>query len=160
MDGNRGKGNRESIGIEICVNADGDFERAKANTIELICYLIGKYNIPITHVVPHKYWSGKNCPANLLPQWNLFIAKIRNLPVFDPTKVSYYRLLKLTHPMMRGNDVTKVQLRLRVLADGIYGPVTKKAVLNFQKESNLQIDGIVGPKTWAALFQKEAVYSK
>jgi len=35
--------------------------------------------------------------------------------------------------------------------DGIFGPVTKAAVEQFQRDSNLADDGIVGPATWAAL---------
>ena len=32
-----------------------------------------------------------------------------------------------------------------------FGPVTEKAVKDFQKEHNLSVDGIVGPKTWRLL---------
>lgn len=35
--------------------------------------------------------------------------------------------------------------------DGIFGPVTKSAVEEFQQYSNLAVDGIVGPATWSAL---------
>lgn len=35
--------------------------------------------------------------------------------------------------------------------DGIFGPVTKNAVEEFQSGSGLTVDGVVGPATWAAL---------
>jgi peptidoglycan hydrolase-like protein with peptidoglycan-binding domain len=35
--------------------------------------------------------------------------------------------------------------------DGIFGPVTKTAVEQFQRDRHLAVDGIVGPATWAAL---------
>jgi len=35
--------------------------------------------------------------------------------------------------------------------DGKIGPVTKKAIEEFQKANNLKIDGKVGPKTWKVL---------
>lgn len=35
--------------------------------------------------------------------------------------------------------------------DGIFGPVTKKAVQEFQVGAGLAADGVVGPLTWAAL---------
>lgn len=37
------------------------------------------------------------------------------------------------------------------LIDGKKGPLTKKAIEDFQKANSLQVDGKVGPKTWAAL---------
>lgn len=35
--------------------------------------------------------------------------------------------------------------------DGIFGPVTKTAVEQFQTDSSLAVDGVVGPATWSAL---------
>jgi peptidoglycan hydrolase-like protein with peptidoglycan-binding domain len=35
--------------------------------------------------------------------------------------------------------------------DGIFGPVTKTAVEEFQQYEHLGVDGIVGPATWGAL---------
>lgn len=35
--------------------------------------------------------------------------------------------------------------------DGIFGPVTKTAVEQFQTDAHLTVDGIVGPATWSAL---------
>ena len=35
--------------------------------------------------------------------------------------------------------------------DGKKGPMTKKAIEEFQKANGLEADGVVGPKTWAAL---------
>jgi N-acetylmuramoyl-L-alanine amidase CwlA len=79
-DGN-GKGNRESIGIEICVNQDGDFMKARENAITLIQKLMKQYGIPITRIVPHKHWSGKNCPARLLKNWDGFIREVQGLKI-------------------------------------------------------------------------------
>jgi peptidoglycan hydrolase-like protein with peptidoglycan-binding domain len=36
-------------------------------------------------------------------------------------------------------------------SDGIFGPVTKAAVEEFQHDEHLTVDGIVGPATWSAL---------
>ena len=50
-----------------------------------------------------------------------------------------------------GARVVELQKRLRVSADGEFGPITKKAVVAFQRKYGLVADGIVGPKTGEAL---------
>ncbi len=67
------------------------------------------------------------------------------------------RLLRLASPYMRGEDVRDVQWALERdgfppgTPDGIYGPKTQNAVIAFQRAKSLQADGVVGPKTTAAL---------
>ena len=39
------------------------------------------------------------------------------------------------------------------VVDGKIGPMSKKAIEEFQKANGLQADGKVGPKTWAALVK-------
>ena len=51
----------------------------------------------------------------------------------------------------RGPAVAEVQRRLGVPADGIFGPVTRAAVMARQQAAGLASDGIVGPQTWGAL---------
>jgi|694.fasta_scaffold103685_5 hypothetical protein len=41
--------------------------------------------------------------------------------------------------------------------DGVFGDATKNAVMKFQKEKNLKVDGIVGMQTWRALSALESV---
>ena len=40
-----------------------------------------------------------------------------------------------------------------LVIDGIFGPLTEIAVISFQKLQGLKGDGIVGPKTWAKLYE-------
>jgi N-acetylmuramoyl-L-alanine amidase CwlA len=73
-DGANGTGNRKSIGIEICVNSDGDFDKAVVNAAKVTAKLMTEFNIPSSKIVPHRHWSGKNCPTNLLKNgWKEFI---------------------------------------------------------------------------------------
>jgi Putative peptidoglycan binding domain/D-alanyl-D-alanine carboxypeptidase len=62
------------------------------------------------------------------------------------------RILMLTQPPMRGEDVRRVQEALiefgfTLNPDGIFGPATDKAVRKFQMDNDLAVDGIVGPAT-------------
>lgn len=50
----------------------------------------------------------------------------------------------------KGETVKVLQRKLNLLADGIFGNLTEEAVREFQKSKGLTVDGIVGPKTWAA----------
>lgn len=56
----------------------------------------------------------------------------------------------------RGPSVSDLQRLLRrhghaVAIDGIFGQQTRTAVIGFQNSRGLAADGVVGPKTWAAL---------
>ncbi|MEL6162249.1 MAG: peptidoglycan-binding protein [Cyanobacteria bacterium J06628_3] len=59
----------------------------------------------------------------------------------------------------RGVDVTTVQNVLKsqgfmspsINSTGYYGPITRTAVMNFQRSRNLRVDGVVGPQTLRAM---------
>ena len=58
---------------------------------------------------------------------------------------------------MRGAPVKRLQERLGIAADGIFGSATEKAVRDFQKSAGLAVDGIAGPDTFTALGLNELV---
>lgn len=151
-DGRNGTGNRESLAVEICVNSDGNFEKAKANAIWLIRQLMDKHGIPIERVVPHQHWSGKNCPRHILTYWNTFINEIKSGGDSMPS-IQYHEVNQLPLSIgAMGDMVKKLQARLQIAVDGKFGPATESAVKNWQKAHGLKVDGIVGPQTWGALF--------
>jgi peptidoglycan hydrolase-like protein with peptidoglycan-binding domain len=51
----------------------------------------------------------------------------------------------------RGSAVRAIQRQLGITADGVFGPMTERAVKRFQRRHDLVPDGIVGPLTRAAL---------
>lgn len=66
----------------------------------------------------------------------------------------------------RGDEVTAIQRKLSERGyyfagiDGIYGKSTENAVINFQKDNGLRIDGIAGGETLKALgIEGEASYN-
>jgi len=66
-------------------------------------------------------------------------------------------------PILRLNDesgyVRTMQILLnkynsaRLTEDGIFGPATHKAVIAYQRDRGLDVDGIVGAQTWAQLLK-------
>ncbi len=58
-----------------------------------------------------------------------------------------------------GRMVAAVQRKLAVDADGIFGPITRQAVLDFQGRSGLTRTGEVDAKTWQALFRASVSYA-
>ena len=72
------------------------------------------------------------------------------------------RNLYLSQPMLRGDDVAEVQLRLGSMGfdagrvDGIFGPNTANAVEEFQLNSGLVADAVCGAATTAALVRMSA----
>lgn len=77
-DGRKGRGNRQSIGIEICQNMDGDRRISELHAAWLVNELLEKEQIFIGNVKQHFDWSGKNCP-NILRKgrgWQNFLELI------------------------------------------------------------------------------------
>lgn len=61
------------------------------------------------------------------------------------------------HPVLKfssqGDAVIELQEALGIKADGDFGPATRDALLNFQRQHGLTVDGIAGFKTYLALLQ-------
>lgn len=78
----RGKGNTESISIEICVNLDGDYNQSVENGAKLAALILKEENIDISKMVQHNYWTGKNCPEQIRACkngicWSNFVEKVK-----------------------------------------------------------------------------------
>ncbi|APT47409.1 N-acetylmuramoyl-L-alanine amidase [Bacillus safensis] len=187
----RGTGNMKSIGIEICENADGNFEKAVENAQWLIRQLMTKQGIPLANVVPHKRWSGKNYPRKLLNRWDSFKAGIATAhtskkATAKPTKTTPVKntsskpkkstskksfnlpsgIIKVTKPLTKGAKVKALQEALAAVyfypekgaknngIDGYYGRKTANAVKRFQSMHGLVADGIYGPNTKKCIEKK------
>lgn len=79
-DGTNGKGNRQSIGIEICYSKSGGdrFNKAVVNAVEITAILCKTYGIPYANIMYHKDWSGKNCPHRLIAE-GVTVEKFRQM---------------------------------------------------------------------------------
>lgn len=146
-------GNATSIGIEICVNSDGDFKKAVKNAAELTAILMKRHKLTIDDVVQHNHFSGKNCPTFLR-------SGSKGINWTDFKKLVNGGSVSMSHPVLksgsRGDSVRYLQSLLNrhgsaIALDGIFGVATDKAVRAYQAKQKLTVDGIVGAKTWSAL---------
>lgn len=100
-DGGSGKGNRKTIGIEICYST-GDkakFEKAQENAAEFVAYKLKEYGWGIDKVYTHKHWSGKHCPHRTLDEygWEYFlnlVEKYMDKQTAPTVKGEMYRVRK------------------------------------------------------------------
>ncbi|MDZ4442885.1 N-acetylmuramoyl-L-alanine amidase [Bacillus cereus] len=69
-DGANGRGNRHSIGVEICYSLSGGdrYRKAELNAIKVIRQLMNQFNIPIERVKTHQERNGKYCPHRMLDE--------------------------------------------------------------------------------------------
>ncbi|MDO4174033.1 MAG: N-acetylmuramoyl-L-alanine amidase [Eubacteriales bacterium] len=67
-------GNRNGIGIELCVNQGGNFDRTMQNAAQLTAYLLRQYGLDIDAVKKHQDFSGKICPSTIIREnrWEEF----------------------------------------------------------------------------------------
>lgn len=92
-DGANGRGNRKSIGVEICYSKSGGdkFTKAEQNGATLIAMLLKQYGWGIEKVKKHQDYSGKYCPHRTLDMgWDRFLNMIRaelgEAPVTPPVE--------------------------------------------------------------------------
>lgn len=87
--------NRNTIGIEMCVQAGYNYEKAFQNTVDVCKQLMKQYNIDSDHVIQHYDACAKNCPSAIRAHgdWERFKAAIRGASI-TTTKTALYRVRK------------------------------------------------------------------
>lgn len=79
-DGSKGKGNRKTIGIEICYSKSGGtrFDNAEKNAAKYIATLLKEYGWTTKDVYRHKDFANKNCPHRTMANgWTRFLNMIQ-----------------------------------------------------------------------------------
>ena len=74
-------GNNNSVGIESCVNQGSDLWYTWQLTAQLVAHLMIDFDLDITRVVGHHFYSAKNCPQPMLENdlqlWWYFIELVK-----------------------------------------------------------------------------------
>lgn len=67
-------GNKNGVGIEMCVNEDGNYEQTLINAQKLCARLLIEYDLKPKALRKHQHFSGKVCPAKLIGEgrWEEF----------------------------------------------------------------------------------------
>ena len=103
--------------------------------------------------------SVQNYRAHLGERWyEILVAATIEEPVEEPKQESYFPPRMIDNGMM-GADVTLLQAFLNCRGygcriDGIFSDDTDRKVRQFQTAKGLVVDGVVGSKTWDALFDR------
>lgn len=69
-----GKGNANSIAIEICMHAENDQAAADLRAAKLVAVLMHDLGISKENIKSHQFWTGKQCPTLLLAKFDEFCA--------------------------------------------------------------------------------------
>jgi N-acetylmuramoyl-L-alanine amidase len=66
------------IGVEMCVNSDGEWQNTYDNAIKLTAFLVKKYKLSVNDVYRHYDITKKACPLMLIKSiaWNKFKSDI------------------------------------------------------------------------------------
>lgn len=106
--------NQNSIGIEMCSRKDFNYyfkgETIK-NTIELVKYLMQKYNIPIENIIRHYDVTGKVCPEPFVRDtnaWNDFKNRLKDNYITSANDITW----ELNHTYFPITDIEKFVLEL------------------------------------------------
>lgn len=78
------------------------------------------------------------------------------IALFKKGGVYVYSVIKKGY---KGLNVRVLQTLLQIESDGVFGQLTYVAVVNYQRNNNLYVDGVVGAKTWESLLKKGGVYN-
>lgn len=81
-------GNLNSVGIEGCMNSDGDWSKTRQNMIKLNIYLMNNMSNLVGDnwkktIVPHRHWYNKNCPSVILAEHGGFDRFVQDCIKFD-----------------------------------------------------------------------------
>ena len=110
--GKYGITNRNSVGIEFCINVDSDRNKTLERTAQLVRELMQELNIPIDRVVRHYDASRKNCPQSMSgngwAQWYKFKEKLKG----EDLTMAQYEELK--------NEISQLTETVKVLATELH----------------------------------------
>ena len=133
IEGKRYAASLQATTVEECITAIWKGGYATSPTyVQNICRVANEINTLLTNI-----WNG------------VYNNKEEDVKVYYPT-------IRMGTCSSKSSAVKTLQTMLnvfgyRLAVDGCWGPLTQAAVLDFQRKQKIDVDGIVGPITWARL---------
>lgn len=160
--------NSNSVGIEMCVNSDGDFAKMRANTVELAADFCKRHGLdPHSEMIRHYDVTGKDCPhfyvvdpAGWVQFRNDVAAKMKgeavSAPKVEKAPATNVQAEIITKPVAETNS----SLPTGVLKVGDKGAAVKtlQNALNSVYFKCGTADGIYGAKTADAVLRFQKMY--
>lgn len=127
--------NYTGIGVEMCVNQDGDFSKTYSNTVRLTATLLLKHEMSIDDVHRHFDITHKHCPVPFLSntEWNNFRNDV------------YYEVLDLK----RAGNLLKTTTALNVRSR----PNANAEILWTLKKGEICFITDLQPNGWGSIFK-------
>lgn len=161
-------GNRNSIGIEVCMDGDRPFTETEIRYLtELVLYLMNRFSIPASHVVRHWDACHKMCPyyyAMRTNEWKKLHDRITGHKTTKPaseTKPASTTAISVKDLVKKGQKGLNKLIGAELVIDGSRGAQTKKCEimavqvgLNKDYKCGLSVDGSYGKKSKAAMSNK------
>lgn len=102
------------IGIEMCVNEDGDWQKTYQNSVELAQFLLNKYQFTVKELFRHYDITGKDCPKMMIAedQWQAFRTHVNaglTYALGSPIKSAVVNTLELNVRTGNGIEFPTVQ---------------------------------------------------
>lgn len=150
-----------AIGVELCYGGTINFNEAYKRYVWYFAYLCRRFNLdPLKQIKGHFQLdpTRRTDPVNALSKYgktyqgflNDVNAKLKGIVIDPPPFITKRR-------GDQGEAIVKLQKDLAFLGyykggiDGDFGPLTEKAVMDFQRDAKIQVDGIFGPITAGAI---------
>ena len=122
--------NARTVAIEICENADGNYQKAEINAAYLTAQLLFELGLPSDAIKMHKDWSGKNCPSNMIELtknsmgWNAFKNLVKQIydQLINESKLEYVEnideefstLINQLNYSIQGNMISQIPVNTTI----------------------------------------------
>jgi N-acetyl-anhydromuramyl-L-alanine amidase AmpD len=130
------KGHNRELGV--C--CEGHFTRERMSAVQLAALKALRYDVHGRYLVAdrrHSDFCRTVCPGTYFPWAAVISNEVLRMGAAGPA-------VKMLQQALRAKGY-------RLAVDGSFGPLTRTAVLAFQRRGRLAADGVVGPMTWHAL---------